>query len=631
MTEWTKPPSTVARVWAVPEIVLSIMQHLRRERVDLLQLSLTSKNIRRLALTVLVRELDLVLSRARKVGDLLQYNSELLAEIKHVRLWDDEVHYEHRWRGPMSPASSLAFQISRQHEDVDLLHPLDPVISSKWYAAQKVLSMIFSRTTDTPPTVDISFGIGNIGSFKLALARSGCALAAVVGLRVVVDFVEEEQMSGPTSGFWRGLTGLAQWDALRGLVQDIAVAQRSAGAARTRLQLFHIEDCSTERTGRHSMQDFIWKSLAAELSPMLQSLRLHLSEADLDGGTGFVNNAGADFFRQEWPNLRRLALIILSFFHDPDAPIEASVSSFFQRHPLLEDIEIHGTPVLSNLVFQSTFPNLRALSVSRVRSSVAFPFLNNHTHLAEFRVRHPLVQDETTPLLPLPHLRVVRAPIEFIQSLNAAGTFPAEIDLAEILLEHESYDLPSWFPPGSPQAEAITCLSLKWSFGYYWNPDGLEEVIPSLGFLLSTEHFPALCELVVICDGSAGEGGVHVDHEPMCNIRQALVALSPAHKLRALHLKKGFACELDKEDLPERPITVPPALEYISWHSFMENKTTYIRVIRDGPHKNRGRLEMLDSSFGLRSSGPGLWDVPGLRRRDDTLLNHSVSPPQFKQ
>jgi len=97
-------------VWQMPELALSIMKNLERERLDLIQLSLVSKSMRNLALRALVRNLDIPLSKIAKVGYLLEQNADLAAEIQHVRLWDDEAHRINRWRGVISAGKAASEQ-----------------------------------------------------------------------------------------------------------------------------------------------------------------------------------------------------------------------------------------------------------------------------------------------------------------------------------------------------------------------------------------------------------------------------------------------------------------------------------------------------------------------------------------
>ncbi|KAL9931762.1 hypothetical protein V8E36_009312 [Tilletia maclaganii] len=380
MSDLTEPPSAIARVWAMPEIVIAIMQDLKRERVDLLRLSLTSKFLRRLAVTMLVRDLDVPLSKAGKIAYLLERRSDLVTEIKHIRVWDEESHYQHRWRGDLRPEPIISKQIRAEYDHPPEAHPLDQQTSSKWHAAQKLLHLVFSSADRQLPTLDLSFGIGTVGSFKLALARSGFALWSIVGLRVLVDYFDAEQLSAEPSSVWKGLTGLAQWDAVKGLVQDITAAQRDSPAPKL-LQVFHIEDCSQAVEGRHSMQSFVWNGLAAELCSTLRSLRLHLSVADLKGYTGFVNDSHGGPLARDWPQLRHITFILPRWTEAPLQPFIVSLSGFFQHHSLLEDIEIFGDADFSEPVFTADFPELRALSIASTSFALLAPFLSRHANL----------------------------------------------------------------------------------------------------------------------------------------------------------------------------------------------------------------------------------------------------------
>jgi len=81
MAEPATNTSAVERFWRTPELILTTMEHLRRERVDLLSLSLASKFLRPLALDALVRDLDIPLSRIKKIAYLLESNPHSIASI----------------------------------------------------------------------------------------------------------------------------------------------------------------------------------------------------------------------------------------------------------------------------------------------------------------------------------------------------------------------------------------------------------------------------------------------------------------------------------------------------------------------------------------------------------------------
>ncbi|KAL9931251.1 hypothetical protein V8E36_009858 [Tilletia maclaganii] len=551
--------SAVNRVWQMPELALSIMKNLERERLDLIQLSLVSKSMRNLALRALVRNLDIPLSKIAKVGYLLEQNADLAAEIQHVRLWDDEAHR-------------------------------------------------INRIRDTLPTLDLSFGIANVGSLKLVLANSEHALAAIVALRVVVDYAglnNSDSTQASPSETWQNLAGVSQWDAVRTLAQEIRDRQQGHGGS-TQLSVFHIEDCCLGCEGRHSLRPFIWKSLVDALDSGLTTLRLQLSQNDLDGSSGLKDAIDQDANKKQWGQLRKVAIILpAAIVRGQNHRLQDLLRGFFERQVGLVDIELCGDQegdVDVQQLFQQTFPDLRAFSVQKISSSIDVSFLERHSDLQELRL---------------------------VQALIASGSRPTQIELTDTYDRPEPYEFLEWITPDSPEAKAITCLSFEWR----WEISVLRDLIPRLGFLVSSSRLPALCELVIIEDDpeAVNDPDSQPDPPPGYCLGQLLSALLPALNLRAVHIKVAVGRSLTIPEDTDILRRLPPLLEYISWHSSSENRTQYFRVVRASRLKEEyGILEELPSSFALHSVGPGLWDAPGLRRRDDTLFDHTVTPPRLK-
>jgi len=607
-------PSSVERVWQTPELAFAILRNLERERVDLIQLSLVSKSFRQLALKALVRNLTIQLTKVASMADMFEHNAELVNEIRHVRLVDDEVYSTNRWRGSYLPPSPEKVVVH-----VGPLHPLDSFPIKKWFNAVKLLNLIFPRDGIFTPMLDLSFGIGHIGSLKVVLTSSGRALAAIVALRVIVD----QHNSFAQDNIWNDLTAVAQWDAVVGFVRDVRDDQTTRSGSPS-LAVFHIEDRTSTGEGRATLRDFTWKHLGVACRPVLEDLRLHLSQRDTTGDSGFLDVFGGDVSNERWDRLRSIALSM----KEAKKPFQDSLGGFFERHQGLIDIEVaceyHGDYEFERLLRQ-TFPFLEVLSVGYVLGTHLESFLRRHEGLRELRVRRVA---RKLPALPrLQSLRILRAPLALVQALFVSGSQPAQIELADEIGSNDIATFLDWVTPGSPQARAVTCLS----FVCRQETPVLDEFIPRIGALLSAARFPELGELVITNDWSDDQYPVF-ERRSAHYLRLLLTALQSAAKLRALHVKEAGLEPINLKDLPNGfEHKMPPSLEYVSWTSIMQNRNEYFRILRhDQDRPQRGRLQELPSTFALQSIGPGLWQAPGLRRTDDTLFDHTLSPPQLK-
>ncbi|KAL9931253.1 hypothetical protein V8E36_009860 [Tilletia maclaganii] len=484
--------SAVERMFQVPELVFAIMEYLRRGRIDLVALSLVSKSMRNMALKALVRDLDLPLSNWSKVAYMLKRNAGLVAAVQHVRLWDDEAHSNDRWRGSHKPTEP--WRRSSQPSPAQSAHPLDTVPSTKWHGSETLLGSIFSKRRKDMPTLDLSFGSANVGSLKLALAKSGGALAAVVSVRVIVSEPVTPRTGEAQGGTWTNLTGTAQWDAIRGLVRNITDAQQSR-ASSLALKLFYIEDCSEERTGRHFLQDFSWAGLVAAFRPTVEYLRLHLSEDDIAGSTGLLDTSHGGPLTTTWPRLRQVSLILPKYPQAPDPRFRDAIVNFLCNNPSLETVELNGDKDDDNSrLLEHTFPNLQSLSVTTVSPDLIGPFLARHAHLRELRVRYIRDDEERLSIhSPLPALHTLRGHEVLVVAVRGPGSSPSRIEFDD-RRDEDALTLLEWLESDWPERKAITCLSVEWTHQIAI----LEQAITRCGYLLASERLPLLCELILI-------------------------------------------------------------------------------------------------------------------------------------
>ncbi|KAL9931266.1 hypothetical protein V8E36_009873 [Tilletia maclaganii] len=619
--------SAVERVFQIPELVFAITENLKRERIDLVTLSLVSRFWRSMARKALLRDLDIPLTNWFKIDNFIIRNPKLVADIRHIRLWDDNLHATSRWRGAWRPTAALVRLPPPPPQQ--RAHPLDSVPSSKWYGLEGALGSLFPKDSKEHPTLDVSIGIANIGSFKVLLARTPRALSAIVSLRIVIDHPKTSSTDLSQSDSWADLTGIAQWDAIRGLLRDINDAQRRRPSS-PKLKLFHIEDSTKARVGRHSLQEFYWAGLAAELHPTIESLRLHLSLRDTAGATGLLDASLGGPLALTWPHLRSVALIMPSSTPSANPQLQDAIISFLKNQPLLEDIEIcAGHKDEFQGLYQHTFPKLRSLATTALSPAIIGPFLSRHTDLQELRVSE-LYNDPSdwSDLPAMPNLCIVRAPLQLVRHLHNAGSRPSQIELSDSDTDADPDTFIEQVQQGSPEAQAISCLSLSWASRLSL----MHTLVTTLGHLLSAERFPALRELVLINAAPEEKDYPVFPGRSTHYLELLLHALVTSSRLQALHVREASLEPLSLDSaLYDREFSIPPRLEYISWTSIMHNRTQYFRIIRDRPSKARfGKLQALHASFALHSLGPGVWEAPGLRRRDDTLFNHTATPPQLK-
>ncbi|KAK0530974.1 hypothetical protein OC842_003763 [Tilletia horrida] len=128
------PPSP-SHALQVSEILNHTFAHLAREQVDLVELSLVSKQFRSVALPLLVRDLDVALSRVPDFVKLFEAN-------QHLRQYNLKIEKKYR--------SSRSSNATREnHDNAD----------SRWYPVEDLMRVLSNQLTRKVPPLDVTFGI----------------------------------------------------------------------------------------------------------------------------------------------------------------------------------------------------------------------------------------------------------------------------------------------------------------------------------------------------------------------------------------------------------------------------------------------------------------------------------------
>ncbi|KAK0553315.1 hypothetical protein OC846_002558 [Tilletia horrida] len=612
------------RVWHTPELVRFILPHLARERVDLLAIAQVNKAFRTMALPLLVRILDVPLSKVDAFQTLFDRHPELNEHVRFVRIVDDEARH---WRDRCHCHSLIrVFDTNKQWRQ------LKDFLKNRWPAAK----------------FDVTCGVRTSGSVAKALKLSGIE-KNIVALRWIADFPlpadpdsDWEDDSDDEIEFRHDQVEYG-WDRASQVTQRIAEAQTTSD---TKLVSFQIESKQAGILDEEVISFCAWKVMRNVPSAHLHTLNINISSHD----AGIPNES--EVFKRTWPKLRHLSLnagpeSIEEKGQDElwDDFGEGVVESWVRRHPLLEHLDIRAHSTIPPILLNNDFHDLTSVSLQQCDPGFVGTFL--------LRLGHKLVELELPrfvtggglpaairPGLSLPNLRILRAPPRVAAALIDGKHAPqvAHIELkwtdnvGELMLQE-------WILPASGAAFHLTCLDIQIKF------DDFEWIATKLSrTTFDASRFPALVELCMrSCLEYQPLEGDYDESDFDCDcLRQILRCVGPLPSLRALRVQGLGAGPLPTSEPTEIQIGLAPRkLEYLTWVSTHPSRTQYFRVVQAPIRYVPQRwecvchspilltMQQLPASFRAHISDEGEWIQSSKVRHNNTLFDHTMSPPRL--
>ncbi|KAE8234299.1 hypothetical protein CF326_g649 [Tilletia indica] len=544
--------SATSRFFKTPELVLTLFSFMTLEKFDLITFTSVSTYLRDLALPLLVRSMSVPLSHADQVCDFFEDNSDLIEHVRHIRIYDDEVHQ---------------YYLFDNHEP-----PLDrPNLdeSERLFDLKRLFTLFEERDTVPLPLFDFSLGHGGIKELYTMLKYRWSIQERVAAVRVISDFEPLYHLEYSTQESYRPLI-VEVWADLHNLLMSICDTQDYASS--TALRVFHYLDCMLFGAHLRAVLPSIKLELFEKLAPRLQDFAIAMSGAD--EGLGRL-------LSPDWPELQRFQLVASSMDveHNPQLrdDVQRIINSFLRRSSQLNDLQIH---LAWNFCPLSDIPKLKKcyISVDGLIAAAATQFMQRHQKLDDVRLYASLMVANAIAanFQPPPSLRVLRSSPEMVKACLQAGVRLSHVQLATSGT-WDMLGLPECVHFSKTPADSITCLEVDIVL------DHLDVVIPKIEKLIPRDVLPNLVELVLCTRMGHREAEMETREESAQILQRLLKELdrSVSPKLRALRVQHGGANYLPADrKLATIVKTFPRTLEYLSWNPSRLNNTQYYRVLR---------------------------------------------------
>ncbi|KAK0550226.1 hypothetical protein OC845_002756 [Tilletia horrida] len=606
------PPAS-ERVWHTPELVRLILPHLVRERIAVSRVNMA---FRAMALPLLVRILDIPLSRLGAYQTLFAHHPELDEHVRFVRIVDDKAVtlFRHDYAEVQLLEPIVRTQGGSSSNQRRLTgSPLASQVRCDKTATQWLLLKDFIRGRWAGARSDITCGVSSVSGFSQALRRLNLK-QNIVAMRWVVDHDELEEADGDEE--IREARYLAQWTKVSRVIRDTIRAQHGHNV---RLASLQIED------------------------PQFHTLSVKVIEPCL------LEPHEGVLFSRKWSQLKSLVLNTCSEGTELTNAVrleegfefDVHIDTWISQHPLLENLDVFSWDHLPSLSLENDFPKLASISLQLCEPSPVGDFLLQHGHkLVELELPRFVTASglpaAIRPGLILPNLRILRAPPRVVAALVDGQCVP---QLAQVeLLFTECYRelmLGEWVLPGSEAAHSMTCLEVQFT-------DSLVDLLRELFFHTAfyAERFPSLVELSLVGEFERGDINCREDDSRFnfLYLREVFKLLEPLRSLRALRISgcghRPFPMGDDIEILADQ---APRKLEYLTCHSPRFNHTAYFQVLHEPSQDTdietepEGRLKMqrLPASFRAHISDEGEWTQSCNLRRNNTIFDHRASPPRL--
>ncbi|KAK0562776.1 hypothetical protein OC844_002546 [Tilletia horrida] len=600
------------RVWRMPELVLLIASYLERERVDLATLSTVSRQMRAMTLPVLVRVLDIPLSRMEEYERLLGAHPELAPHIRFVRVCDDKTVATHRARPHRRLGLEPEAEDDRQDDEADT----DEKQSQRRWT--QLGNMVAGRAPWSKARFDIMAGIRSVSALATWLTAPALR-GRVVALRIIADHAgepfgntEEEELEGHIE------ERIQRWAQLASIISSLSTPAEGPDASG--LLALQIENYTLESLGDLMGIAHLFNRWVSE-PPSVRAFSVHLEK---DSEAGLYD----DIFAAAWPRLRRFFFSVAPDvdalplpLHTPD--LEAD--SFLDRHTKLEELSINAPDGVALITARQDPPRCRKISFHNWRADAAAAFLKLQgqdvvdleipTFREHGRVFYLLNADTT-----LSRLRILRASSMSAALLVTRGHVH-ELTHVEIKLvtDWSQLMLDQWLPRTSPAARAITCLDIELS------QEGLDDILNPLARALQDSGLPSLVELALCSTLYDSNAEPATEEDGTALIQAILASCYGAPRLRTVRMEHMRAIPFSLSTPIELQLDkVPAALEYVMWHATASNVTQHFRVLRT---PSNVRLQRIPASFCAQISKDGEWVQPANLRQANIIFDHTRSPP----
>ncbi|KAK0532133.1 hypothetical protein OC835_003434 [Tilletia horrida] len=623
------PPPSPPRALEVSEILRDIFTYLAREQVDLVQLSTVNKQFRSVALPLLVRDLDVPLSRVRQFIQLFKAHPTLRNFVRSVRLHDQEAEIRHRARVHSMPrylpepqereSAWLHLEGDDSDEDRD-------DTDERWADATKLVQILWDDIAEYHPPFDLTFGISSSFPFNGLIEDTGLPITA---FRVIADHDHSRLSSGAEDDYRAGCR--SRWNQLGDTVKRKFMRRER----RSLLKTLQIEDFHTpEESELNFLHTSTWNEIRDGCHHTIQKLALHADAVQLD--TTILDRLLA----RDWKALRSLQI---SFqLEDEDTMMldeEVDLNDFLARHTQLEEIWIDASAFFFPPALQMTFPGLTRFHVEGIVEEVLVPFLHRHSStLIELALSGDFEPSRDFTNLRLPRLRILRASRRLVSGIIKKGCTP-QLALVQLDPVNELQEIGRAFKAEPSSAARITGLDIE------VEEEELHTALVDLGSALALHRLPSLAELSFCFTQSNSDEPIDSQRVSAKRIADLLRQLKDASSLRALRIEHSAAPVLSTKTPLQLPAAgVPPALEYFTWHAPDFNRTQYFRVIRlevpanasarayrRGPNATdpAARLQSLPPSFRVKIASNGEWLQPTELRHANILFDHTLCPPRL--
>ncbi|KAK0569961.1 hypothetical protein OC861_000411 [Tilletia horrida] len=641
-TDQRRPALAPERVWHTPELVLLILQHLVRERLDLISVSLVSKALRALALSLLVRILDIPLSRLDLYQALFDNHRHLGQHVRFVRIQDDQAnigscHRPHsRPLGRSRSRASLSTAAASTHIEEGEGRPDDAVAISPYDRWLQLKDFLNGRWQNA--RFDITTGIKSIEAVSAALLQPSVQ-QNVVAIRCIAD--HSKPTIHPDEELFRTIVWSKvrsaysrDWEGLVKIIRDIILAQTDSDIKLISIQ---VEEHQYENRVEGASMCSFFEGIATIPRDHIRTISLHTS----DLLEWYPNEK--TIFQKQWPRLKNLTIDIGPEGIDNTFAREIGplVNEWLSTQSLLQHLDIYEATEMSPLKSEHEFPNLTSISLRGCEASTIGALLS--------RLGHQLIELELPGLvtgfdlrtairreLVLPNLRTLRASSATVAAVIDGRCAPrlAQIEFKPVLVFQELMK-ESWILFGSEAAHTITCLDIE------VQQQRLVDALPSMSFtIFKSERFPSLVE-ICLCSTYADNSVNSFD--AIQHLTYFLESAQPLSSLRALRFEEMTLRPFPTSGPIEiQTVHAPSQLEYFTWHSPTFNKTQYFRVLHralqdlgtrttssESPHISL-EMQHLPASFRVHISDEGEWIEPGRLRQRNTIFDHTVSPPRLR-
>ncbi|KAK0535950.1 hypothetical protein OC835_002221 [Tilletia horrida] len=602
--------SAAVRALRIPEILRHILAHTERDQVDLVSAAQVSRGFRAVAVPLLTRNLDVPLSDAKGLYDLLgQRLDKPLQHVRNLRIWDDEVHQRFRHEKHSQPSSDNVVAWRSAIRLASLVQSPAEIGDNRYsFRLSDLLhALVEQKNRFQLPFVDLSFGLLSSPSVRRLWKAFPLLARRIAAIRVVVDFYNEDD--GATWTSRNGTDGPLCWTHLTTMVAEVCQLQDQSNDPT--LKHFTIESFSNPSVDNRRMDKESWQRLADALPSRLESLTLFLSRHDGENGHYRL------LLEAHWPKLRHITIVAiandldieLAGVDNPVGPdhwpgLAEAMDAFLDRHLHLEGVTFiapHSRPGLRLTQKFDAIRSIRVVPAGRVE-------------LSAFLLRHPTLVDAYVPahaansraLADMPGLRIVRGSSFSAADCARMAATVYQPDPVRYLNELEFDDSQEAF-------RNITGFSLT------LREEDEQECVVQLGALFHPVVFPNLRELVITLPFSSDS---RRPTDAVTALSRILLALRYCHSLRALYFDAtGMEPLPEDSNLQEAGMYAPTFLKYISWHAPAHNKTQHYMFKPVSCF-----LQRLPSSTRLRVGADGVWSQSSFLRSDKFVLDHSFLP-----